>query len=54
MNLSKLTAVTLLIVVTLSGSFAGCGSSKKEVTPQQKEELRQKLIKSAERERREG
>jgi hypothetical protein len=34
--------------------FAGCGSVKKTATPQQKEEQRQKLIKNAERERREG
>lgn len=35
-------------------SFAGCGSSKKAPTPEQKEEQRQKMIKNADRERREG
>jgi hypothetical protein len=46
-------SILLIVVVSLT-SFPGCGSSKKTATPEQKEELRQKMIKNAERERREG
>jgi hypothetical protein len=46
-------AVLLIALISLT-SFAGCGSGKKTPTPEQKEEQRQKMIKNAERERREG
>jgi hypothetical protein len=46
-------AVLLIALISLT-SFAGCGSGKKAPTPEQKEEQRQKMIKNAERERREG
>jgi len=35
-------------------SLSGCGGGKKEVTPEKKEEMRQKMIKNADRERRES
>jgi hypothetical protein len=57
MNLWKLPAAILLIVViSLSSlvSFTGCSGGTKTASPQQKEEQRQKMIKNAERERREG
>jgi hypothetical protein len=54
MNLSCSRTAILLIVVMSLPSFAGCGSSKKAPTPEQKEEQRQKMIKNADRERREG
>jgi hypothetical protein len=57
MNLSKSPIAILLIVAMSLSSFsslAGCSGGTKTVTPQQKEELRQKMIKNAERERREG
>jgi hypothetical protein len=44
----------LLIALLSFTSFAGCGSSKKAPTPEQKEEQRQKMIKNDERQRREG
>ncbi len=43
----------LLVLVIMVTSFSACGT-KKAPTPQQKEAQRQKLIKNAERERREG
>ena len=46
-------AVLLIALISLT-SFAGCGSGKKPLTPEQKEEQRQKMIKNADRERREG
>jgi len=46
-------AVLLIALISLT-SLAGCGSGKKDATPQQKEEQRQKMIKNADRERREG
>ena len=48
-------AMAILLVALISfAAFPGCGSSKKAPTPEQKEEQRQKMIKNAERERREG
>jgi hypothetical protein len=47
------TVIVLIALISLT-SVAGCGSGKKSVTPEQKEELRQKMIKNADRERREG
>jgi hypothetical protein len=44
----------LLPTLTSVAPFAGCASAKKESSPQQKEEMRQKMIKNAERQRREG
>ena len=44
----------LLIALMSLTSFSGCGSGKKSATPEQKEELRQKMIKNAERQQREG
>ena len=46
-------AVLLIALISLT-SFAGCGGAKKDATPEQKEEQRQKMIKNAEREQREG
>jgi len=57
MNLSKSPTVILLIVVVLISpliSLAGCSGGAKTATPEQKEELRQKMIKNADRERKEG
>lgn len=57
MKLSKSPiAILLIVVMSLSSlvSLAGCTGGTKSATPQQKEELRQKMIKNAERERREG
>jgi hypothetical protein len=57
MNLSKSPIATLLIIaISLSPfiSLTGCSGNAKTVTPQQKEEQRQKMIKNAERQRREG
>jgi hypothetical protein len=57
MNLSRSPiAILLIVVVSLSSlsSLAGCSGSTKTVTPQQKEEMRQKMIKNAERQQREG
>jgi hypothetical protein len=48
------TIAFLLVAVLSITSFSGCGSSKKPPTSEQKEEQRQKMIKNAERERREG
>jgi hypothetical protein len=53
MNASWLSTALRLIVLTSVIASAGCGG-KPTPTPQQKEEQRQKLIKNAERERREG
>ena len=48
-------AIVILLTVIMSlNSFSGCGSGAKTATPQQMEEHRQKHIKNAERERREG
>jgi hypothetical protein len=46
-------AVLLIALISLT-SFVGCGSAKKDATPEQKEEQRQKMIQNAERQRREG
>ena len=46
-------AILLIVMISLT-SFAGCGGSKKTTTPEQKEEQRQKMIKNAERQQREG
>jgi|tagenome__1003787_1003787.scaffolds.fasta_scaffold20982061_6 hypothetical protein len=57
MNLWKAPAPILLIVVmSLSTlvSLSGCSGGTKTASPQQKEEQRQKMIKNADRERREG
>jgi hypothetical protein len=45
---------TLLIGLVSFTSLSGCSGGKKEASPQQKEEMRQKMIKNAERQRREG
>ena len=49
-------AILLIVVVSLSSlvSLAGCGGGTKTATPEKKEEQRQKMIKNAERQRREG
>ena len=44
----------VLIVVALSALFPGCGGAKKAATPEQREEMRQKAMKNADRQRREG
>jgi hypothetical protein len=54
MKLRKFPTTILLVVVMLFISSIGCGSDKKALTPEKKEEQRQKMIKNAERERREG
>jgi len=46
-------AVLMIGLVSLV-SLSGCGGGKKEATPEKKEEMRQKMIKNAERQRREG
>jgi len=46
-------AVVLVAVLAAIPTVPGCGG-KTEPTPQKKEEMRQKMIKDAERERREG
>jgi len=48
------TIAFLLVAVLSITSFPGCGSGKEPPTPEKKEEMRQKMIKNAERERREG
>ena len=48
-------AMVILLIGLLSlTSFSGCGSGKKPPTPEQKEELRQKMINNAQRQQREG
>jgi hypothetical protein len=48
-------AMAILLIALISfTSFSGCGSGKKPPTPEQKEELRQKMIKNAQRQQREG
>jgi ABC-type oligopeptide transport system substrate-binding subunit len=49
-------AILLIVVVSLSSlvSFAGCSGGTKTATPEKKEEMRQKMIKNAERQKREG
>ena len=48
-------AMAILLIALLSLTpLAGCGSSKKAPTLEQKEEQRQKMINNAERQRREG
>jgi hypothetical protein len=47
--------IALFLVAILSiTSFPGCGSGKEPPAPEKKEEMRQKMIKNAERQRREG
>jgi hypothetical protein len=48
------TIAFLLVAVLSVTSFAGCGSGKQPPAPEKKEEMRQKMIKNAERQRREG
>jgi len=48
------TLTVLIIGLSSLTSLSGCGGGKKEVTPEKKEEMRQKMIKNADRERREG
>jgi hypothetical protein len=48
-------AIAFFLVTVLSiSSFAGCGRGTEPPTTEKKEEMRQKMIKNAERERREG
>ena len=54
MHACRLPVSVFLIGVTLLAAFPGCSAGKKEVPPQQKEEMRQKMIKNAERQKREG
>jgi hypothetical protein len=55
-NMKRLWPATAILLIALNSltSIAGCGAGKKEVSPQQKEEMRQKMIKNAERQQREG
>ena len=54
MNLTKVLTAMLLVVAMVFTSSIGCGNDTKPMTPEKKEEQRQKMIKNAERQRREG
>jgi hypothetical protein len=46
---------TIVLIALISfSSLTGCGDGKQPITPEQKEQKRQKMIQNAERERRES